>query len=131
MPRAAGCAVIPTVVTLRPATDKDPTVVYGPPCTRVNRCSGCCTHKLLSCQPTDQVDITYTVYKSQYIGSAKLKNLGPVQVTVAEHTKCQCLCTIKESDCIPSLQKYDRSQCKCLCTNTGDQEKCLTVSFRT
>lgn len=126
-PRAAQCLPAPTVVSLRPADDKDPTINYFPSCTRVNRCGGCCTHKLLSCQPTEQNEIPYTISKSKYVGgSPGFQNMGPVQITVTEHTKCKCMCTITESDC-NSLQIYEKSKCKCSCKNTDDQEKCFKV----
>ncbi|CAO1366560.1 unnamed protein product [Diamesa serratosioi] len=127
-PRAAQCLPAPTVVSLRPADDKDPTINYFPSCTRVNRCGGCCTHKLLSCQPTEQNEIPYTISKSKYVGgSPGFQNMGPVQISVTEHTKCKCMCTITEADC-NSLQIYEKSKCKCSCKNTDDQEKCFKIT---
>lgn len=127
-PRPATCLPSPTVVSLRPAEDKDPTINYFPSCTRVNRCGGCCTHKLLSCQPTEQMEIPYTISKSKYMGSSGFQNMGPVQVTVTNHTSCKCMCTITEADC-NSLQIYEKSKCKCTCKNTDDQEKCFKVKI--
>lgn len=66
--------------------------------------------------------------KSQYTGGTKLKYLGKELIPVDEHLSCKCDCRIKEEDCNPHFQKYDKSQCKCYCTNTDDQHKCLQVS---
>lgn len=35
-----------------PLLENEPSVIYYPTCTRIKRCGGCCTHSLLSCQPT-------------------------------------------------------------------------------
>lgn len=47
-PKPAACIPDVSIVSLRPETDTDPTMVYFPSCTRVKRCGGCCSHKLLS-----------------------------------------------------------------------------------
>lgn len=51
-PKPAACIPDVAIVSLRPEDANDPTMVYFPSCTRVKRCGGCCSHKLLSCQPT-------------------------------------------------------------------------------
>lgn len=61
-PKPAGCIPDSTVVSLRPEEEKtDPTILYYPQCTRVKRCTGCCNHKLLSCQPVETFTLTYQV----------------------------------------------------------------------
>lgn len=117
------------IVPLRPdnAVD-DPTIIYYPSCTRVQRCSGCCSHKLLSCQPTIVEKKTFQVTKAQYTGGTKLTYKGKELIIVEEHKKCKCGCAIQDRDC-NQFQKYDASQCKCYCTNLADQTKCLKVCW--
>ncbi|XP_063703338.1 platelet-derived growth factor subunit B [Culicoides brevitarsis] len=124
-PKPAACIPDTTVVSLRPKEERDPTIVYFPSCTRVKRCGGCCSHQLLSCQPTEIQTITYEVIKSQYTGGTKMTYRGKDLMPVEEHLKCKCDCRIKEEDCNKAFQKYDKSQCKCYCTNVDDQHKCL------
>jgi hypothetical protein len=127
-PKPATCQPMPTVVNLRPENDKDPTTIYFPSCTVLNRCGGCCTHKLLSCSPIEEELITFSIMKSQYVaGSKKLQSRGKVTINVPEHKKCKCQCSITEKDC-NRLQVYDKSQCQCKCSNTSDQEKCIQES---
>lgn len=38
-------------VPFKDENNHDPSIVYLPPCTRIKRCGGCCSHSLLSCQP--------------------------------------------------------------------------------
>lgn len=53
VPTPAGCKTELSVVNLRPSNDTDPSVIYNPSCTRIQRCSGCCSHDLLACQPIE------------------------------------------------------------------------------
>uniref|UniRef100_A0A336MCE4 CSON015026 protein n=1 Tax=Culicoides sonorensis TaxID=179676 RepID=A0A336MCE4_CULSO len=124
-PKPAACIPDTTVVSLRPKDENDPTMVYFPSCTRVKRCGGCCSHKLLSCQPVEIQTLTFEVIKSQYTGGTKMTYRGKDIMPVEEHLKCKCDCRIKEEDCNKAFQKYDKSQCKCYCTNVDDQHKCL------
>lgn len=59
MAKAAGCSPELQTVSLR--NSSDPTILYLPQCTKVERCSGCCSHNLLSCQPTQTEILTYKV----------------------------------------------------------------------
>lgn len=63
-PIPANCLPEMTVVPLK-LTDgsdiKDPTIVVFPSCTRVKRCSGCCTNNLVSCQAVETNNIVYEV----------------------------------------------------------------------
>lgn len=127
-PVPAGCKPDLEIVALRPENfTNDPTIIYYPSCTRVNRCSGCCSSNLLSCQPTEIVTKTFQVSKNLYVGGKNpLRNKGFVPVIVEEHTKCRCECVVKDTDC-NALQKYNKSQCSCMCSNTDDRKKCLDV----
>lgn len=115
------------IVPLKPDNDgDDPTIIYYPSCTRVKRCSGCCSNKLLSCQPTSIETKTFQVIKTQYVIGGKLAYKGKVPVIVEEHTKCNCKCVTQAKDC-NQFQKYNPSQCKCVCNNPDDKIKCLNV----
>lgn len=59
IPKSATCAPELVTVTLQNLDDKS--VVYYPSCTRVERCGGCCSHDLLSCQPTATELLTFQV----------------------------------------------------------------------
>jgi PDGF/VEGF domain len=115
-------------VPLRPEDDADSSIVYYPSCTRVKQCGGCCSHKLLTCQPIETQTLTFELIKSQYTGGNKLKYIGKEIALIEEHTKCRCDCAVKEQDCKP-FQKYNKPQCKCDCTNVEDQAKCYQVSW--
>jgi len=124
-PKPAACIPELSIVSLRPENETDPTMVFFPSCTRVRRCGGCCSHKLLSCQPTEVQSHAFEVIKSQYTGGTRLTYRGKELQIVDEHLKCKCDCKIREEDCNPQFQRYDKSQCKCYCTNIDDQHKCL------
>lgn len=57
--RAAKC--IPELTTVRLAESDERNVFYVPECTRIERCGGCCSHVLLSCQPEESEQVTYSV----------------------------------------------------------------------
>jgi len=121
VPKAAGC--IPEIQTVKIVSNEDPSVLYIPSCTRIERCGGCCSHSLLSCQPTDTEPISYQVVKTQFIGGSKLKYMGKEVVLQEKHTKCKCSCRVQEKDC-NSFQEYKPSECRCACTNTDEEKKC-------
>lgn len=58
IPKSATCALELVTVPLQILEDKS--VFYYPSCTRVERCGGCCSHDLLSCQPTTE-PVTFQV----------------------------------------------------------------------
>ncbi|CAG9769469.1 unnamed protein product [Ceutorhynchus assimilis] len=123
--RPAKC--LPELQTVRIAKSNDPNVFYVPECTRVERCGGCCSHPLLSCQPTEIETVTFSVMKTAYNGNRKLKYVGKEPVVVEKHTKCKCGCKIKAEDC-NSYQEYVESDCRCRCKNLDEEEKCYKSS---
>ncbi|XP_059609483.1 platelet-derived growth factor subunit A isoform X1 [Phlebotomus argentipes] len=127
-PKPGLCTPEMTLVPLIPVnSENDPSVVYYPQCTRVKRCGGCCSHRLLSCQPTETETLTFTIIKSQYTGGTRMQLVERVPIIVEQHTKCRCNCAVKEEHC-NRFQRYESSQCKCVCTNLEDQSKCLKES---
>lgn len=120
-PKPAGC--IPELRSVSLRQSDDPWLFYFPSCTRVERCGGCCSHKLLSCQPTDIETINYQVIVSHYKNGNQLTYKGTEVVTVEKHNKCKCDCIMKEKDCNP-LQEYRKGECRCMCTNYDAEQKC-------
>ncbi|KAJ8949707.1 hypothetical protein NQ318_013575 [Aromia moschata] len=121
IPKAAGC--IPEARTVSLAKSDDPSILYIPQCTRIERCGGCCSHALLSCQPKEIETLSYQVMKTQYTGAKKLKYLGKEIVVVEKHVSCKCDCKVKEEDC-NKYQEYKESECRCACTNIDEEKKC-------
>ncbi|KAJ8926396.1 hypothetical protein NQ314_021180 [Rhamnusium bicolor] len=125
IPAAAGC--IPELKTITTASSTDPSILYIPQCTRVQRCGGCCSHTLLSCQPKEIETLTYQVMKTQYTGGKKLKFIGKEVVVVEKHISCKCDCKVKEevftAHC-NKYQEYKESECRCACTNIDEEKKC-------
>ncbi|XP_065217264.1 vascular endothelial growth factor A, long form isoform X1 [Planococcus citri] len=126
-PKPANCQPELRTVNLRDV--EDPTLFYFPSCTRVDRCGGCCSHDLLSCQPTNMDYKNFSVIVAQYTGSNKLEPRGRKIVTVETHTKCKCDCKIKAKDCT-SLQQYNKSECRCVCTNKEAEIACHKDKLR-
>ncbi|XP_018563835.1 uncharacterized protein LOC108905450 isoform X2 [Anoplophora glabripennis] len=125
-PKAAGCT--PELKTVSLATTDDPSILYIPQCTKVERCGGCCSHDLLSCQPQEIETLTFKVTKTQYKpDTRKLKYVGKEIVTVEKHNKCKCDCKIKEENC-NKYQEYRPSLCRCICTNSDEETKCYKSS---
>ncbi|XP_021924789.1 platelet-derived growth factor subunit B-like isoform X2 [Zootermopsis nevadensis] len=122
IPKSATCAPELVTVTLQNLDDKS--VVYYPSCTRVERCGGCCSHDLLSCQPTATELLTFQVIETRYEGGTKLRYKGKKYVTVEQHTKCKCDCKVKEEHC-NKLQQYEKSECSCTCVNVDEEQKCI------
>uniref|UniRef100_A0A6B2EIR1 Putative vascular endothelial growth factor a-a-like protein n=1 Tax=Phlebotomus kandelakii TaxID=1109342 RepID=A0A6B2EIR1_9DIPT len=127
-PKPGLCSPEMSLVSLIPTdSPNDPSIVYYPQCTRVKRCGGCCSHRLLSCQPIEKETLTFTIIKSQYTGGARMQLVERVPIIVDQHTKCRCGCAVQEEHC-NRFQRYEKSQCKCICTNLEDQSKCLKES---
>lgn len=59
IPKPAGCSVEVQTISLKDTDDSS--LYYYPPCTRVNRCGGCCAHDLLACQPTKIESLNFEV----------------------------------------------------------------------
>lgn len=62
MPKPAGC--MPELRSVSLHDKKDDWEFYFPSCTRIEQCGGCCSHKLLSCQPIDMEPVNYQVCNS-------------------------------------------------------------------
>lgn len=128
IPKPAGCNTEATIVSLRPANDTDPRLIYSPSCTRVQRCSGCCVSKRLSCQPTSTRQRTFSVNVLEYVSGVKTRFKQRDIAIIEEHVGCACQCRVKEEHCSPQLQKYNAHNCRCECKNLDDRSKCLQQS---
>ncbi|XP_055616328.1 uncharacterized protein LOC129762258 [Toxorhynchites rutilus septentrionalis] len=124
IPTPAGCNTQPTIVSLRPENNSDPRLIYSPSCTRVQRCSGCCVSKRLSCQPTSTRTRTFTVNVLEYVSGTKTRFKSRDLALIEEHVGCACQCRVKEEHC-NSLQRYNSRNCRCDCANNDDRSKCL------
>lgn len=126
--KPAGCEPTDTVISLIPDNEaKEANVIYFPTCTRIKKCSGCCTSQLLSCLPTQTNTKTFEVTKSRFIGNGRMEYVGTTPVIEEEHLACKCQCTVQEKHC-NAFQIYNKSQCRCECQNTDDRNKCIQVS---
>ncbi|XP_058445418.1 uncharacterized protein LOC131426582 [Malaya genurostris] len=124
VPKPAGCNTQPTIVSLRPENNSDPRLIYSPSCTRVQRCSGCCVSKRLSCQPTSTRTRTFTVNVLEYVSGVKTRFKSRDLALIEEHVGCACQCRVKEEHC-NGLQRYNARNCRCDCVNNDDRSKCL------
>ncbi|KAK9746775.1 CXCXC repeat [Popillia japonica] len=113
----------PELRTVSLIEKKDPTILYLPSCTRIERCGGCCNHDLLECQPTETETVNVMIYKASHKGGNNLKDAGKELIAVEKHKSCKCNCKLKESDCSPT-QVYDKENCRCSCRNTDEEQKC-------
>lgn len=120
---AKSAACMPELQTVKLAKSGDPSILYIPQCTRIERCGGCCSHSLLSCQPSETETINLQVLKTQYVGGKKLKYVGKEIIPIEKHTKCNCDCKVKAKDC-NRYQEYNSSLCKCTCRNSDEEKKC-------
>ncbi|KAF5305938.1 hypothetical protein FQR65_LT07549 [Abscondita terminalis] len=114
---------MPELQTVRIATTEDPSILYIPSCTRIERCGGCCSHSLLSCQPVATETVSFQVVKTQFQGGSKLKYVGKEVVLVEKHVKCKCSCKVQAKDC-NGFQQYSAGECRCACTNIDEEKKC-------
>ncbi|XP_049826063.1 uncharacterized protein LOC109594529 [Aethina tumida] len=120
--RNANC--IPEVRTIKIVENPEPGVLYIPSCTRIERCGGCCRHKLLSCQATKIETITLKVTKVTFRNvNSKLKKNSEKLIQIDKHTECECKCVVKPSDC-NIYQEYRENECRCACTNVDEEKKC-------
>ncbi|XP_065077465.1 platelet-derived growth factor subunit B [Ochlerotatus camptorhynchus] len=126
-PKPAGCNTEATIVSLRPANNTDPRLIFSPSCTRVQRCSGCCVSKRLSCQPTSTRQRAFSVNILEYLSGVKTRFKNRDIALIEEHVGCACQCRVKEEHCTP-LQKYNARNCRCECKNLDDRSKCLQQS---
>lgn len=95
--RAVAAKCMPELQAVKLMTSNDPTVLFYPPCTRIERCGGCCTGDLYSCQPVEQETIFVQVIKTQYTGGTRMKYAGKEIIPIEKHTACRCQCRIKAS----------------------------------
>lgn len=122
MPVPAKCMPELQPVPLKP--DNESGTIYYPTCARIKRCGGCCSHSLLSCQPTATEVRNFQVIVTAIDHGTGLIYKGKRIVPLEEHTKCKCDCRIKPEHCTEK-QAYVPGECKCVCTNTDEAEKCL------
>jgi len=90
-----------------------------PDCTRVERCGGCCSHPLLSCQATEVEDLAMEVLVIDLEAGEDRREI----VRLERHNACACQCTTKEHHC-NQLQDYKEEECRCECKNTISQMEC-------
>nr|CAI5863772.1 unnamed protein product [Callosobruchus analis] len=122
IPRPAGCQ--PERVSVKLGSDTDSSILYMPPCTRIEKCGGCCSHPLLECQPTEVKTMSFEVKKTKYSpGVHKLKVVSKEVVLVEKHEACKCGCKIKAKDC-NKYQEYREAECACVCVNLDEENKC-------
>lgn len=96
MQEAKMAKCMPEVRTVPLNPDKTTATFYYPSCTRVERCGGCCSHHLLSCQPIESEIIPMSVVVADYLGGSKLQFRERKIVEVEQHTKCKCDCKIRQ-----------------------------------
>lgn len=125
MAKPALCQPELTTVELDLPNDDDGSgVFYYPTCTRVNRCGGCCSHELLSCQSMESERLKMSVVRTRYVG-AELQYDGLMEVKVKVDKKCRCDCRVKEEDC-NTAQRYLAHECRCECKNIQEAYICST-----
>jgi len=121
MAQPAGCIPLPTPVAVEVANLSAGSLVL-PECTMVDRCGGCCSHPLLSCQPLLVETLQREVIVVDLVqGSDRLE-----AVEMEQHTSCSCRCTVQKHHC-NSLQYYRPDECRCKCGNTDQRAACLGV----
>jgi len=96
MATPAACIPEKTVVPVTLPRDEDNlSISVFPSCTRLDRCGGCCSHPLLSCQPTREETVSLEVLvvdNRDFSDSVQTVNM-------TQHTECGCQCITKEADC--------------------------------
>lgn len=101
-----------------------PNDVLMPPCVRVQRCSGCCGHALLACQPSSTTTHAIKTARLRYDSTTgRLKYAGEFLVPVEEHQGCECGCAVNANDCAPP-RRYRQGECRCSCGNHDERKKC-------
>jgi len=90
--------------------NKTDTMIFWPTCTRAHQCGGCCSHHLLSCQPTKTRLEKKTVIVIDLMTNQDSKQV----VQVEQHDECKCQCIVQPQHCTP-LQRYEEDRCECVC----------------
>ncbi len=119
-----GATCQPELKTIPLRDTNDGSIVYFPPCTRIERCGGCCAHELMTCEAIQKENINYTVTVTQYQGKPKLQYKPSKVISVEKHLKCKCGCRIKKENCT-SLEEYEEKNCRCVCKNREEEASCL------
>ncbi|XP_054712546.1 vascular endothelial growth factor A-like [Uloborus diversus] len=119
----AGC--IPEMQVVEFERPSDPSLVLWPSCTRVRRCGGCCSSKLLHCVAIKTSTIVVKVIRARYPhpGAELLELEGYESVSLEQHDRCSCRCRQEERDCT-SNQRYQPGQCQCVCRNQQEAAQC-------
>jgi len=112
------CETRPTTVAI--PHDSDPRIIHWPTCTTINRCGGCCVHESVECAPTKVKTVNVTVGKY----NEEFRSYSTIHIPLEEHISCDCLCRIKQSDCYPETQYYDKESCSCRCRQSHDETTC-------
>lgn len=121
--RPAPAKCIPALQPVSLKIEEDPSTLYFPSCTRINRCGGCCTHGGLSCQPVTSVIRNFEVFVVSVRAVNEMAYKEKRIVPLEEHTKCKCDCKIKQEHCTEK-QSYVKPECRCRCNNVDEEEKC-------
>ena len=110
MAMPAACTPQLAVVPLALGWDLGPGQFLYPDCTRLHRCSGCCSHPLLSCQPTQSQNVVLDLILVDTVNNTD----RIVTANLTEHKSCSCQCAVREEDCRPA-QEYVPEECRCRC----------------
>ncbi|XP_019757052.1 uncharacterized protein LOC109535575 isoform X2 [Dendroctonus ponderosae] len=104
--RPAKC--MPELTTVKIA-QSDANVFYIPECIRIERCGGCCSHELLSCQPTETETVTYS-------------DCGKYQEYRESECRCVCKNFDEEEKCYKNsyLKLWNPNICSCQCREILD-----------
>ncbi|KAL5012758.1 hypothetical protein ScPMuIL_011309 [Solemya velum] len=103
--------------------DPDPSVMYWPTCTRIERCGGCCPTEILECLPVKMEMVAVNVLKTRESWPASdLDYQGPFPVLIQRDLDCEPRCRIQPHHCNP-LQHYNEWTCSCDC-NDDQSNKC-------
>ncbi|XP_015915884.1 platelet-derived growth factor subunit A [Parasteatoda tepidariorum] len=120
----AACQPEDQIVELEKPERSD--VMYWPSCVRVRRCGGCCTSKMLSCNPVATSTISIAVLQVRYnpLSPHAFEDQGSHTFTLEQHDRCACGCREQPSDCTPELHEYRVNECKCVCRNQEESSTC-------
>jgi len=95
------------------------TSIVFPTCTRIEQCGGCCSHPLLSCQPSK----TEYVERDVLVIDVETQTDRRLTTQLTRHLECGCACRVQEHHC-NSRQVYHPDQCKCECSNWAERILC-------
>ncbi|XP_063988913.1 vascular endothelial growth factor A-A-like isoform X2 [Diachasmimorpha longicaudata] len=107
-----------------PKDANDHSVVYHPYCIKIKRCSGCCSHPLLTCRAVKNETRNFEIFVAKITEDGSLGHQYKEIVTLEEHTKCQCQCKTLAEHCTEK-QDYIAGECSCRCRNSDEKIKCL------